>query len=157
MLIEIFPNTELHHPPAPAPLCCSPVSAHIISFYSLLTQQELSLEPLCITICYLLTLQRKALLKLFVWANPVITLQQKHIILDGAGRAAAPEPTAKSSHSRLRDGPGKHLAASLLYTHLIKFSQKSEAEKKKLSGGLGVITSMLKQHKACWRSRWVDS
>lgn len=54
----------------------------------------------------------------------------KHIMLDAAWREAAPGGTASSSHSRLQSGPGKHLVASILYTHLIKFSQKSEAEKK---------------------------
>ena len=61
----------------------------------------------------------------------------KHITADGAGREVAPRGTASSSHSRLRDGPGKHLVASILYTHLIKFSQKSEAEGKKMKPGVG--------------------
>lgn len=52
----------------------------------------------------------------------------KHVMLDGAGKEVAPEGTAGSSHSKLRDRPGKHLVASILYTHLIKFSQKSEPE-----------------------------
>lgn len=82
----------------------------------------------------------------------------KHIILtEPAERQLQTEPQVlHTQDSGTGQGNTQWLVCFTLITlYTIKFSPKSRAKGGKNWGG--IITSTLKQHRACWRSRWVDS